>query len=217
VSHEQLSFTLTQTIKKLYYDTEPGKNVTVHDAVVLLGVRNVMSFVTMHFVMQAIKSDREKAKQIFCHSLLCAFVAKKIVMNSSINANETEVFSCALLHDIGRLIMADIVSSYQVSEDVASRITDQYHDKLGALAAYEWNFGEAALEIVRHHHSPSSSKTHSELVEIVALADDIAKDDLMRGVDLSRYKALNVKEINLGQIYYEMDIARRAIRAIDNR
>ncbi|MGD0884523.1 MAG: HDOD domain-containing protein [Thermodesulfovibrionales bacterium] len=217
VSDERLSFTLTHTIKKLYYDMEPGKSITVHDAVVLLGVRNVMSFVTMHFAMQTIKSDREKAKQIFCHSLLCAFVAKKIVMNSSINANETEVFSCALLHDIGRLIMADIVSGYPVSEDVAARITDQYHDKLGALAAYEWNFGEAALETVRHHHNPSNSKTHSELVEIVALANDIAKDNLMRGVDLSRYKALKVNEINLGQIYYEMDNARRAIREIEHR
>ena len=93
----------------------------------------------------------------------------------------------------------------------------QYHDKLGALAAYEWNFGEAVLETVRHHHNPSNSKTHSELVEIVALADDIAKDDLMRGVDLSRYKDLKVSEINLGQIYYDMDMARCAIREIGNR
>ncbi len=121
------------------------------------------------------------------HSLLVALLAKRIAHLYRI-PNEEEVFSAAILHDIGYLILhhyapeLDITVArnlkqahlaYDTAEtlEVESRLLGFNHCELGQELATKWKLPQLMAEVMTFHHAPQLASEGNSAVYCVALAD----------------------------------------------
>jgi putative nucleotidyltransferase with HDIG domain len=121
------------------------------------------------------------------HSLLVALLAKRIAHLYRI-PNEEEVFSAAILHDIGHLILhhyapeLDITVArnlkqahlaYDTAEtlEVESRLLGFNHCELGQELATKWKLPQLMAEVMTFHHAPQLASEGNSAVYCVALAD----------------------------------------------
>jgi len=93
--------------------------------------------------------------------------------------------TAALLHDVGKLVLAKALTPHMVQmiEQVARAerlsplqaemaVLETHHGELGAIAAEAWELPEPILEAIRFHHMPWEAS--SPLATVVYLADEIA-------------------------------------------
>ena len=97
------------------------------------------------------------------------------------------VLAAALLHDVGKLVLAEALSPHVLrlleevaeSEDLTSEQAETavlmvHHGELGAIAARSWMLPEEITDAILHHHDPAGRQ--GVLAHAVALADRIAYD-----------------------------------------
>jgi putative nucleotidyltransferase with HDIG domain len=125
------------------------------------------------------------------HSLLVALLAKKIAHLYRI-PNEEEVFSAAILHDIGYLILhhyapeLDITLARNLKQanlpydtletlGVESRLLGFNHCELGQELAVKWKLPQLMAEVMTFHHAPQLASDGNSAVYCVALADYLTK------------------------------------------
>jgi HD-like signal output (HDOD) protein len=105
-----------------------------------------------------------------------------------------EAFSAALLHDLGRLVLwrhldarlrgllARAECEGRVSRCTAEReLLGVEHPEVGALVAARWSLPPVIVDAIRMHHDPDAYEgDHGRTVDVVAVADAIAR---MAGID----------------------------------
>lgn len=100
--------------------------------------------------------------KVWTHMQRTAPLARGLARVFTVDAESA--FSLALLHDVGKLVVFDHVSSLRHRERRELRIPDAYfrqmlwhvHEPLGGLAALRWGMGgEAAHAIAEHHRRPA--------------------------------------------------------------
>ncbi|MEA2084760.1 MAG: HDOD domain-containing protein [Thermodesulfobacteriota bacterium] len=120
-------------------------------------------------------ANERKIYPILQHSLLTAFIAKKIGPIMKLNADE--VFVCGILHDIGKTVLIGFLEGYKLSRVQNYTIMKQYHTDIGYLLAKAWKFSEVVQQAVQFHHNPSLAKKYSQQVFLVHWADRIAHEE----------------------------------------
>ncbi|MCA9212000.1 MAG: HDOD domain-containing protein [Planctomycetales bacterium] len=104
-----------------------------------------------------------------------------------------EEFSGAMLHDIGRFILAaaapdvfDVVDRMSFCESVATIENERAligtdHCEIGANFAQASKLPKSLTDVIRFHHNPSESEEYSLLVHLVASADHLANHIMHAG------------------------------------
>lgn len=97
-----------------------------------------------------------------------------------------EEFSGAMIHDVGRLLLAatapdifDTVDRLTFCEsdstvEMERRMIGTDHCEIGGWFAESSKLPEPLVDVIRHHHEPWNAETHSRLVYLIAAADHIA-------------------------------------------
>ena len=104
------------------------------------------------------------------------------------------IYTAALLHDVGKLILGryvlkDIAPIEAATEsglpfDTAVRqVLGINHAEIGAMMLKKWSFPEDIIQVVRWHHEPEGANVSSLLVDIVHVADVLC---LMLGYGVGR-------------------------------
>jgi putative nucleotidyltransferase with HDIG domain len=123
------------------------------------------------------------------HSLLVALLAKKIAHLYNL-PNEEEIFSAAIIHDIGYLIMHHYTPeldinlarnlrqahiTYDTEEALAaeSRLLGFNHAELGQELAAKWKLPQMMADVMTFHHTPEHVSEDNAAVYCIALADYI--------------------------------------------
>jgi putative nucleotidyltransferase with HDIG domain len=150
-----------------------GKITSLQDAFIYMGLKSVLSIITVHSLSGFNPKNAEQVRKILHHCLVCAFLAKQISLELRANLTE-QAFVCALLHDIGKTLLLNLLEDYQLAVDVKRQLVDGQHQHVGYLLAENWNFPNDVKEVVRYHHAPAEANDHRQLVEIVHLADLVA-------------------------------------------
>jgi HD-like signal output (HDOD) protein len=131
------------------------------------------------------------------HSV-AASLAAEITMAMAANPVPAEAVTAALLHDVGKLVLARFltpdllralaeardqgeVSSMQAETDVLG----VHHGQLGGLIARHWNLPDRLAEALTHHHTPD--RAEDLLCDAVHLANIAAR--LVAGDAASRREA----------------------------
>jgi len=125
------------------------------------------------------------------HCLAVATAAEGIARTPGMPLEPDEAFTCGLLHDIGKLVLWELLpkSYLRVVEaaradngniaDCERRIIGVDHSVVGRRLAEHWRLGRAIEQVVwMHHHPPEvvpESLPERRLVGVVALADTIAR------------------------------------------
>jgi HD-like signal output (HDOD) protein len=162
--------------------------VKLQQAVVRLGVRpcqNLIVAIGMRTLFRQLSAGaRARCETLWHHAYVVASICRQI--NRSFRLGfDGEEFSAGLLHDLGRilLLLAD-PSCFELAramdfheEDVLDRERQAIgidHCALGAWFGEHSKLPAALIQVIRHHHEPVVSERSSDLVTLVATADDIA-------------------------------------------
>jgi HD-like signal output (HDOD) protein len=164
----------------------PQRITTVTRAIVLLGfdaIRHLLLTTSVFDVFanrnQNMASSRE---DLWDHSLGCA-VAAKVIGKHIRHDKIEELFVCALLHDIGKIVsMVYAPNDYHAAVRLAAEkdillveaeaeLLDFTHADTGRLLAERWNLPAMVTEVIRHHHTPEQAGGFDQDAAVVHLAD----------------------------------------------
>ena len=119
--------------------------------------------------------------------------AEGLVKELEIGANE-EIFTAALLHDVGKLVLGSFVQddykkieaaleqdvSFETAEDM---VLGTNHAAIGAQILTQWSLPSNIVNAVRWHHTPESAEKNNTMLDIVHVANVLC---LMIGIGAGR-------------------------------
>jgi len=161
---------------------------TVFDAVMRLGTAQVLTIAVSKGVRSlfriAFPGYRLAEGELWKHSVAAA-LAGEIASCYCDLAPSPEVFTTALLHDVGKLVMGHFIdnstfraiSELRDSEKLScieaeSRIIGINHASLGGIIAESWNLPGSIVDGIRHHHDPALGG--KDICFLVFLANSVA-------------------------------------------
>ncbi len=183
---------LTANILKLTnsaYFGLPSQVSSVRQAVMLLGWKRLLQLV-MTMCMSALMKkpvpgyDLPRG-ELWRHSVAVSVAADTVVKALSL-AEADEVFTAALLHDIGKLVLGAYVNQdlgrieqivdKGISFDVAEYIVlGTHHAEIGARILQHWSLPQELVNAVSWHHNPESCRNGCVLSDVVHVANIIGR------------------------------------------
>jgi HD-like signal output (HDOD) protein len=160
---------------------------TVHDAVVRLGGGATLALATSGAIRAGLKQHRDPTRDGFdmWRHAVAAALSSELVRNATSMHVPASAMTAALLHDVGKLVLAKALSLHvlqliaQVADaehlsplDAEKAVLMTHHGALGAIAAESWQLPEVLVEAVLLHHTPWEAST--PMATVVCLADALA-------------------------------------------
>ena len=121
-------------------------------------------------------------RSLWRHALQVAIFSRSIASKvANPDLEPDEVYTCALLHDVGRFVMFRFApdelrlldeGSWQSPEALVQRevaVCGISHSELGALACRQWKLPEQIVEVVRDHHKSASVLSSMRVGRLTAL------------------------------------------------
>jgi len=162
-----------------------GKVSSTTQAINVIGLRSTRSLVIAATVIsQAPQNTLPEfdIRSFWSESYIVASVAK--AMAAHLRMAENDVFTGGILHDIGKIIMAntfrekyfELLNTHAVDDEELMenecRLFGIDHAQVGATLAEKWDFPTRLVQMLREHHRPAVDSSTS--VHIIHTADKIA-------------------------------------------
>jgi putative nucleotidyltransferase with HDIG domain len=159
---------------------------SVELAVKLLGLQETYHLVLSLGAMEAFNNAGCPAyKELWRRSIFCA-TASQFLAHAAGQPKPSEAFCAGLLHDIGRLALAQVVPQRYVEIDPGLRADELLaaeremfflpHTEVGYILATTWALPEQFAEAIRFHHNPSLASEAIHMVNLVAVAAAMTDD-----------------------------------------
>jgi putative nucleotidyltransferase with HDIG domain len=179
---------LTANVLKLAnsaYFGIPSKIGSLKQAVILLGLKRLMQLVVASCVSaimdRSVPGYDLPAGDMWRHSIAVSLAAEALVKGKK-KIDTEDVFTPALLHDVGKLVLGTFVKEeLEAIESIAAKgvpfvvaenmILGTDHAEIGARILAYWNLPADIINAVRWHHDPDSSDVSSAQVDVVYLAN----------------------------------------------
>jgi putative nucleotidyltransferase with HDIG domain len=115
------------------------------------------------------------------HSIAVSIAAEALVKDKQRKVSQ-DVFTPALLHDVGKLVLGNFVKEeLEAIRSIAAKgvpfvvaenmILGTDHAEIGAQILAHWNFPKDVIHAVRWHHDPDSPEKATKQMDIVYLAN----------------------------------------------
>jgi len=203
MSDQILTSKVLKVVNSAFY-SPPSRISSLQQAIIYMGMKSLLSIVTFYTLSSIASRHAESVKEILRHSLLCAFIARKLATPVHIDPEET--FVCGLLHDIGKTVIINLLDGYDLTPEERDAIVKEYHQGTGSLLSTKWNFPEVVRYAVRFHHTPSEALAHRKTVETVYLSNIIAHNpDGPRDEELEQCRTLDTAVLDFSIIFEELD------------
>lgn len=166
-----------------------GKIHTVDHAVVLLGMRCVRDLALAMAAAKMFSQGDTAAKErqdLWNHSLGCACVARQIAeVVPGIVPNEA--FLAGLFHDVGKLVMYDLVPNHYIQlgelaksqnknhHKIEQQLFGMTHTELGGTFGRQCALPSEVICCIESHHDAEIVNQHAELVRVIELANACTK------------------------------------------
>ncbi|CAD7849399.1 MAG: hypothetical protein [Olavius algarvensis Delta 4 endosymbiont] len=158
---------------------------SLKQAIVVLGSKKLIQLV-MATCMSGLMSQEVKGYgldkgDLWRHSIAVSVVSEKLVEEIGISA-DPEIFTAALLHDIGKLLLGQHVADYldtidaQVSAEKSFQAIERDvfgtdHAEIGARILQNWSFPDNVVNAVRWHHEPDLAPEQNTMTDVVHAAN----------------------------------------------
>ncbi|MGD2098075.1 MAG: HDOD domain-containing protein [Desulfobacterales bacterium] len=179
---------LTANILKLTnsaYFGIPTRISSVRQAIVLLGWKRLLQVVMticMSPLMNKTIPGYDLPRGALWHHSIAVSVAAEVLVNALKIPDADEVFTAALLHDVGKLILGGFVKedieqiedmvSKGITFDVAeSMVLGTNHAEIGGQILDKWSFPSELVSAVQWHHDPEACEESCNLSDIVHVAN----------------------------------------------
>lgn len=122
------------------------------------------------------------------HSIFTGIATRVLGAESSVlaQANAEDLYICGLLHDLGKIILAEnLPDEFAALLEEAKRTGRQVHEleqerfgfthaDVGSVLAIKWFLPEDLTIGIRYHHRPTDDPFHRPLSSLIHLADHLA-------------------------------------------
>ena len=163
----------------------PAKVASTRQAVLLLGLKKLIQLVIascVNAVMdKPVPGYNLPPGNLWRHSIAVSIAAEALAKDKK-NLEIEDIFTPALLHDIGKLILGHFVKEEQAAiEKIAQNgvpyveaenmVLGTDHAEVGAQILQQWSFPASVVNAVRWHHKPDVSEKAAAPVDIVYLSN----------------------------------------------
>lgn len=162
---------------------------TAYEAVMRLGTAQVMALAVASGVRSLLQAELPAygmpGGYLWRHSIYAAVVGEIAPCYCEVESSP-ELFTAALLHDIGKLVMGHFIKGEILKRVVAvreaeglsaidaeARVIGIHHAQLGGLIAEHWKLPAGVVEGIRFHHDPIFGT--KDICYFVYLADHVAR------------------------------------------
>jgi len=162
---------------------------SINRAISILGINAVRSLVVGIAYQQIIGtrqlSQRFMKLDFWRHSVAVA-TAAKILAKLKAQDKAEELYSTALMHDVGLLVMdrfatpeLDQAIDYAREQGIRLHEAEQLlfgfdHAQVGGLLADNWGLGAKMRAGIRYHHAPLEDTENADFTPFIAVADTLA-------------------------------------------
>lgn len=169
----------------------PSKVASTRQAVLLLGIKKLIQLVIascVNAVMdKPVPGYNLPPGDLWRHSIAVSIAAESLVRDKK-NIEGNDIFTPALLHDIGKLILGHFVKEEQEAiEKIAGKgvpyvvaenmVLGTDHAEVGAQILTQWSFPSEVINTVRWHHDPDYPEQPGASNDIVYLANLLCQAD----------------------------------------
>ena len=160
----------------------------LQEAVTRIGFRRICQIVAAFSGSRALsmgkKGDDAEGAELWKHSVVTAVAAELIARDCGVD--ESLAFTAALLHDIGKAVLAEGLGQQysQVVEEAAEqqqslleaekKVLGVQHAEIGGRLLARWKFPASLVAGVWFHHHPATAEPHHKLASCVYLGNLIA-------------------------------------------
>jgi putative nucleotidyltransferase with HDIG domain len=122
--------------------------------------------------------------ELWNHSVTSATAAR--IMAKDLDDNDSLVFTAALLHDVGKIVLAQALEGLYTNLideternqssllETEARLLGVDHAAIGGRLLTRWNFPEPLVAAVTFHHQPDAAGAHQRLAAFIYLGNMIA-------------------------------------------
>lgn len=163
----------------------PGAIASARDAIMRLGTKRVFQLMLASSVSEALNVPLPgygaQPGQLWRHSIAVSVAAEEIAAELDLREKD-EVFTAALLHDVGKLVLGEFLEHKSRRVDAAASAGESLdatereclgvdHAEVGALILDHWALPSALVDAARWHHRPEELEPRQPLVDVVHVAD----------------------------------------------
>lgn len=158
------------------------KVLTVRDAIVRLGVKQVADLVILsgqrrHYRLKD-PQLHEFVERLWHHAVCCAIGADWLASKLNLEEVREQAFMAGLLHDVGKLLLLRVIDDlktegklpFEPSATLVQQVLDGLHASQGYALMQQWNIPAAYADVVRDHEEPEVDDRNL-LLQIVRLVD----------------------------------------------
>ncbi len=171
-----------------------GSIATVRDAIVRLGRKHLKDVVMSASVGTRMKSTVPGYEippgEMWRHAMAVVVAAEKL--REMLGIDGEAIFTSALLHDVGKLVMGEFVAEAQATiqetlkpgesfDTVEREVTGFDHAEVGALILEAWSIPESIVRAVRWHHRAGELDPPDPVTDVVHVSDSLVT---MLGFDM---------------------------------
>jgi HD-like signal output (HDOD) protein len=158
------------------------KAVTVRDAIMRLGVKQVAELVILSAQKEQYQLHspelRALSDGLWRHAVGCAVGAQWLAKKLDLGDRVSEAFLGGLLHDIGKLLLLRVLDEliqtkrlrFPPSAELVVKLLTGLHTEHGYALMKTWNIPDTYAEIVRDHHQETCDE-HDALLNLIRLVD----------------------------------------------
>jgi len=184
---QAMALKILKLVNSAFYGLQ-SKISDIRNAVVLLGFNAVRNAIVSLAVIEAFgKNNRLKDFDItdfWKHSLAVAVASKSISVKSRTNSPDN-CFVGGLLHDVGKVILAQYFQELFVSVwnamqkdmttfyEAEQKVLPTHHAVIGAHLVTKWQLPQGLVEAIRWHHDYQPASQNADFTLIIYLANII--------------------------------------------
>jgi len=215
-----LSANILKMCKSPFY-SRGGEINSLQQAIVHIGFNElqkmVMIIASKQIMNKYYPGYEDRKGELWRHSMATAVIAEKLQPYAP--EMESDLFTAALLHDVGKMILSEYVGSEYAKiramvreknmtfHEAESAALGTTHAETGAMILEKWGFHESMVNAVRFHHRADLAPD-DPLIHFVALSDSLS---LMIGFS-TEIDGMNYR--GFGDIYRRYGISEKTIEKI---
>jgi putative nucleotidyltransferase with HDIG domain len=175
----------------------PKQIGSIRQAILMIGWKKLIQIVLASCVSAIIDKPVQgydlSPGDLWRHSIAVSVASEILVKELNLSVSE-EVFTAALLHDVGKMVLGRyvkddiaVIDGEELQdvpfEQVERSIFGIDHAEIGANILRRWSFPPSMITAVRWHHDPDGAPKTSHLIDVVHVADVLC---LMSGIGVGR-------------------------------
>lgn len=222
-----LTSRVLRLVNSAYYGF-PKQISSIQHAVMILGFTTIRGLVLSSSIFRMFTPKGNDPanldyKKFWKHSLLTAIASKRIYQKLFFEEDEN-IFSAAILHDIGKLILDQYdhdnyvfvlkEARNQLHSDMVLATEQKHcgitHPTLGSMIAESWNLPEILTDVISFHHNPLQTTRNQKIVTVVHIGNIISQLILDVGIfnpklfDQKVLEKLGIDAEDIGVMYSEI-------------